>query len=324
MASSHPVKVDDVAAGLEAFAGDLRDSLRRVPKQIASKYFYDDLGSQLFEAICRLPWYQVTRTELALLQRHGRAMLGALMTPTSLVELGCGSGEKLAAIAAAGGDAIGDIQLVDISPAALDMTEKRIRQLGLEVTHAHQASYEDGLVKVARHRAAQGPLVLLFLGSNIGNFDPPVRQNLLGQMRRALHPGDALLLGTDLVKPAHELELAYDDPLQVTAAFNRNVLRRINDELGGTFDLGSFSHRAVWNATAQRVEMHLVSARPQHVTVAAAGLELDLAAGESIWTESSYKYEPEQVRQFGADAGFASATQWIDQQARFAVTRFMA
>jgi L-histidine N-alpha-methyltransferase len=306
-----------------AFARDIRESFGRTPKQIASKYFYDELGSQLFEAICRLPWYQVTRAELGLLEHHGPAMIGALPSPTNLVELGCGSGEKLGALVQAGGDAIGEIQLVDISPAALDMTDKRLRQLGVEVAHAHLASYEDGLVLASRHRAATGPLALLFLGSNIGNFDPPVRQDLLRRMRAALRPGDALFLGTDLVKPERDLLLAYDDPLQVTAAFNRNILRRMNDELGATFDLDGFAHRALWNAPVQRVEMHLVSLRRQRVAIEAADLQLEFVAGETIWTESSYKYEPEQVRSFGTEAGFAGATQWVDPRARFAVTRFM-
>jgi dimethylhistidine N-methyltransferase len=314
----------EVAPATAAFARDLRESLARTPKQIASKYFYDELGSQLFEAICRLPWYQVTRAELALLERHGRAMLEGLEAPTHLVELGCGGGEKLATLVMAGGESIGDIQLVDISAAALEMTERRLRQLGADIAHAHLASYEDGLTLALRHRPSDGPLLVLFLGSNIGNFDPPVRQGLLARIRRGLRPGDGLLLGTDLVKPERDLVLAYDDPLQVTAAFNRNILRRINDELGGTFDLSGFAHRALWNAAEQRVEMHLVSLRRQDVSVPAAGLDLEFGPGESIWTESSYKYEPEQVLGFGAEAGFGAAAQWIDPRARFALTRFLA
>ncbi|MEQ1757934.1 MAG: L-histidine N(alpha)-methyltransferase [Vicinamibacterales bacterium] len=320
--SFNATRVEEAEAARAVFAEDLRESLRRTPKQIASKYFYDALGSQLFEAICLLPWYQVTRTELALLHRHGGSMLGALEAPTSLVELGCGSGEKLAALVTAGGESIGEIQLVDISPAALEMTARRLRQQGVEIAHAHQASYEDGLTLAARHRAPEGPLALLFLGSNIGNFDPPVRQDLLVRMRQSLRPGDALFLGTDLVKPERELLLAYDDPLQVTAAFNRNVLRRINDELGGGFDLDAFEHRALWNGHDQRVEMHLVATRAQNVSIPGAGLELSFEAGETIWTESSYKYEPEQVRRFGEDAGFRAAAQWVDIRARFALTGF--
>lgn len=312
----------DEAALRAEFARDIRESLRRSPPQIASKYFYDELGSQLFEAICRLPWYRVTRAELALLRRHAPAILAIAGEPLGLVELGCGGGEKLAALVESAGRTIGDIQLVDISAAALEMTARRLRDLGVAVAHAHLASYRDGLELVAQHRRAEGPLALLFLGSNIGNFDQPVRDDLLRRIRRALRPGDSFILGADLVKPEPELRLAYDDPLQVTAAFNRNVLRRINDELGGNFDLAAFEHRVQWNAAEQRVEMHLVSRRRQRVVIEGAGLELDFAAGEAIWTESSYKYEPEQVRQFGEAAGFRADAQWVDSDARFALTRF--
>jgi uncharacterized SAM-dependent methyltransferase len=145
---------------------------------------------------------------------------------------------------------------------------------------------------------------------------------LLRAIRGTLLEGDALLLGSDLVKPERDLLLAYDDPLQVTAAFNRNLLRRINDELGGTFALECFSHRAVWNALDRRVEMHLVSRRPQIVRIAAAGVTVAFDADEWIWTESSYKYDAAAVVTAGLAAGFGGAEQWIDEEARFAVTRF--
>jgi uncharacterized SAM-dependent methyltransferase len=170
--------------------------------------------------------------------------------------------------------------------------------------------------------ARPGALAVLFLGSNIGNYEPGPARALLARIRAALVPGDALLLGADLVKPERELLLAYDDPLQVTAAFNLNLLRRINDELGGTFDLDRWSHRALWRTACRRVEMHLVSREAQTVAIEAAGLEIRFAAAETIWTESSCKYEPEEVVQLGRDAGFSRAVQWIDEAARFALTRF--
>jgi uncharacterized SAM-dependent methyltransferase len=145
---------------------------------------------------------------------------------------------------------------------------------------------------------------------------------MLRRIREALTEGDSLLLGTDLVKPPRDLQCAYDDPLQVTAAFNRNLLRRINDELGGTFDLDGFAHRAIWNAEERRVEMHLVSTTRQLVRVAAADLEIEFERDEWIWTESSYKYDPDEVKDRGYAAGFREAEQWIDQDARFALTRF--
>jgi uncharacterized SAM-dependent methyltransferase len=164
---------------------------------------------------------------------------------------------------------------------------------------------------------------VLFLGSNIGNFDPPVAQDLLVRFRRALGKGDALLLGSDLVKAERDLLLAYDDPLQVTAAFNLNLLRRINDELGGTFDLSGFGHRALWNARERRVEMHLVSVRRQRVRIAAADFELTFEADETVWTESSYKYDARQVLADGMAAGFTDGEQWLDADAGFALTRFV-
>jgi uncharacterized SAM-dependent methyltransferase len=174
---------------------------------------------------------------------------------------------------------------------------------------------------VSAHRD-QRPLIVLFLGSNIGNFDRASAHELLCRIHDTLRPGDALLLGIDLVKSPSELLLAYDDPLQVTAAFNRNVLRRINEELGGTFVLDGFAHRACWNGREHRIEMHLVSTRRQTVRIAATDLEMDFEAGESIWTESSYKYEPGEILDAGRAAGFTRSEQWIDSVARFALTRF--
>jgi dimethylhistidine N-methyltransferase len=310
------------AAARTTFAAEVREYLLRTPRQLPSKYFYDDLGSTLFEAICRLPWYRITRTESALLAAHRASILAPLRRPVSLIELGGGSGEKLAILAGPPGPQVAHVQLIDISHAALEMSRTRLREMGYRSIITHQCTYEEGLVRAGRHRPADGSLLVLFLGSNIGNFDPPVARNLLARVRRVLRAGDALLLGTDLVKPEPELRLAYDDPLGVTAAFNRNLLRRINEELDGTFDLDGFAHRAAWNAAESRIEMHLVSVRAQRVRVGAADLQIDFAAGEWIWTESSHKYAAEQVIAEGQAAGFGPADQWIDERARFALTRF--
>lgn len=310
------------AAARATFAAEVREYLQRTPRQLPSKYFYDDLGSTLFEAICRLPWYRITRAESALLAAHRASILAPLRRPVSLIELGGGSGEKLAILAGPPGPQAAHVQLIDISHAALEMSRTRLREMGYRSVVTHQCTYEEGLVRAARHRPADGSLLVLFLGSNIGNFDPPVARELLGRVRRVLRAGDALLLGTDLVKPADNLLAAYDDPLGVTAAFNRNLLRRINDELGGTFDLDGFAHRATWNEAESRVEMHLVSLRPQQVRVAAAGVTIDFAAGEWIWTESSHKYTADQVLQEGRAVGFERADQWVDDRAGFALTRF--
>lgn len=307
----------------EQFAADVREALQRSPRQLPSKYFYDELGSALFEAICRLPWYRITRSETALLARHARAIADGLPRPLMLAELGCGSGDKLAAFAGAAGEPQPLIHLIDISDAALDMARYRLQAAGFEQIISHHALYEEGLADAVRERPATGAILVLFLGSNIGNFEPVVARELLAKIRKQLRAGDALLLGSDLVKPERELLLAYDDPLGVTAAFNYNLLRRINDELGGTFDLDGFEHVAVWNEAGGRVEAYLVSRREQTVQVAAAGLELTFAQGERIWTESSHKYEVADIIASGEAAGFTGASQWIDPDARFALTRFL-
>ena len=167
-------------------------------------------------------------------------------------------------------------------------------------------------------------MLVLLLGSNIGNFDTPAAAAFLACIRSALAPGDLLLLGADLVKPEAELQLAYDDPLGVTAAFNLNLLVRINRELGGNFDLAGFSHRALWNSEYSRIEMHLVSRRDQQARIPAADLQVAFKRGEWIWTESSYKYTDDQIVDMGADAGFATRDQWVDESARFALTLFVA
>jgi L-histidine N-alpha-methyltransferase len=308
------------AAGTD-FATDVAEYLQRTPRQLPSRYFYDALGSALFDAICRLPWYRVTQAETALLARHAREILEPLPRPLNITELGCGNGEKLAVLLEKGGERFRRVHLIDISPAALRSARARLAVLpATPITTCH-GTYEAGLSRLAAHRG-HGAWLMLFLGSNIGNFDPPAARDMLRRIRASLAEGDALLLGTDLVKCQRALQLAYDDPLQVTAAFNRNLLRRINDELGGTFDLDGFAHRALWNPQDSRIEMHLVSSRRQLVRIAAAELEIEFQKDEWIWTESSYKYAPDDVLSEGRLAGFAAGEQWIDEDARFALTLF--
>ena len=308
------------------FAREVARDLALSPKQIQSKYLYDALGSSLFESICRLPWYRITRAEARLLNRRASEMVAPMSDPVTLLELGCGSGEKVALLA----EALRNrrrrvaIHLIDISPTALEQSERTLGALEHVSVVGHRTTYEEGLRHASRERPSRGGLLVLFLGSNIGNFDPPASQEFLAEIRRALRPGDGLLLGADLVKPVEELLLAYDDPLGVTAAFNRNVLVRMNRELGANFDLKAFEHRAVWNPIDRRVEMHLVSVRPQTVSIPLSGVEVDFEDGESIWTESSYKYEPQEVVELVSSAGFVSHAQWVDPEARFALTVFIA
>ena len=305
------------------FVFDVAEYLQRTPRQLPSRYFYDPLGSALFDAICRLPWYRVTRAETALLSRHAREMLESLPRPLNITELGCGNGDKLAVLLEKGGERFRRVHLIDISAAALMSARARLATLPAAPVTTFQGTYEQGLARLTTHRGT-GAWLLLFLGSNIGNFDPPAARDMLRRIRGSLVEGDALLLGTDLVKSPRMLQLAYDDPLQVTAAFNRNLLRRINDELGGTFDLDGFAHRALWNPAESRIEMHLVSTRRQLVRISAADLEIEFEQDEWIWTESSYKYEPDQVLGEGRGAGFRDGEQWIDEDARFALTLFRA
>ena len=307
------------APPLAAFAGDVRAGLLAQPKRLPARWFYDALGSALFEAICRLPWYRITRSESALLARHAASLVDAAGEDASFIELGGGSGEKLAILieAAVACGYQPAVHLIDVSARALDLAAATLARFDVRVT-AHEATYEAGLS--ATEPAAQGRQLVLFLGSNIGNFDARGAATFLECIRENLSEGDALLLGTDLVKPETELRLAYDDPLGVTAAFNRNVLVRINSELGGNFDVRQFHHEAVWNATASRMEMFLGARSPQRVRISALPMEFTMAAGERIWTESSYKYRPDGVKGMLEAAGFTTTAQWIDERDAFALT----
>ncbi|HVY49514.1 MAG TPA: L-histidine N(alpha)-methyltransferase [Minicystis sp.] len=311
-------------ASASPFAADVKHGLEARPKSLPPKYFYDALGSQLFEAICQLPWYPITRAETMLLELYAAEMIEPMGPLDALVELGCGSGAKLAIVAKAlEGRGPVDVHLVDVSPRAIELSSKTLADLGHVSVTGHAVSYEAGLRKLAR-RGGAGRKLVLFLGSNIGNFDPPAAGALLGEIRRALRIGDGLLLGADLVRAEADLLRAYDDPLGVTAAFNKNVLLRMNQELGADFDLASFDHAARWDAKASRVEMHLVSRRAQAVHVPGADVTARFDAGESIWTESSYKYTPERLVEMGRAAGLAPVRQWIEPDGRFCATLFRA
>jgi L-histidine N-alpha-methyltransferase len=309
-------------AAAAEFATDVRFYLERRPRQLPSRYLYDALGSALFDAICHLPWYRVTAGETRLIVEHAADILGALRPLRRVVELGSGNGDKLAALIGAGPARTEtlDLHLVDVSGDALTRAARAISSLDHVRVAAHQATYEAGLRAVTQSLDGPGHTLALFLGSNIGNYDPPGAATLLRQLREALSPGDGFLIGTDLVKPEPDLLLAYDDPLGVTAAFNRNLLVRMNRELDADFDLASFRHRAVWNAVDSRVEMHLVSTRPQRVRVARAGLEITFRVGEHIWTESSYKFDAAAVVALLEAAGFNLRRQWIDADSLFALT----
>lgn len=318
------------AEPVEELARDVRASLSSHPRRLSPRHLYDPLGSALFDAICRLPWYRITRAEVRLLQRHAAEILaggpsGATTSSAAVaaevVELGPGNGEKLAALlTAAPLERRTSVHLIDISPAALaDASYKLAGAPNVDVT-THATTFISGLESLRDSPSPGSRRLVLFLGSNIGNFEPPAADSLLSEIRSAMTPGDTFLIGTDLVKSERELLLAYDDPLGVTAAFSRNVLVRLNRELGANFDVGAFQHLAVWNAEASRVEIHLVSQRDQRVEIPRADLRFTMTAGEAIWTESSYKYEPAGVRALLEQAGFQPTAQWVDESAKFALT----
>ena len=299
-------------AGRSRFAEDVAYYLSQTPRQLPSEHLYDELGSALFEAICSLPWYGITRAEQRLLERRARDIFTLVHPLSTLVELGPGSGLKLATLLSARPARPMTVHLVDVSGAALDAAGRVLASHADLVVVPHEATYKAGLAEVAGGGRAGGRTLTLFLGSNIGNFDPPGADAFLHGIRGAMSEGDSLLLGADLVKPEAELLLAYDDPLGVTAAFNMNLLVRANRELDADFDLRGFAHRAIWNAGASRIEMHLVSARRQRVRVPAADLDITFEADETIWTESSYKYCADDIGAMVERAGFLTTNQWSE------------
>lgn len=308
----HPVTFTPTETERDEFADEVEYYLSLIPRQLPSRYLYDDLGSALFEAICRLPWYHITRLEHRLLSDHAQSIFTRLSPLSTVVELGSGNGEKLATLLSAHTRGSMTVHLVDVSPNALDAAGRVLRMYpDLELV-PHRATYEVGLAEATRDMHDEGRTLVLFLGSNIGNFDPPGADAFLRGLRGSLAEGDSLLLGTDLVKPERDLLLAYDDPLGITAAFNKNLLVRANRELGADFDVNGFSHRAMWNGEASRIEMHLVSLRRQDVRVPAARLQIAFQPGETIWTESSYKYIPAGVSAMLHRAGFETIEQWTE------------
>jgi L-histidine Nalpha-methyltransferase len=308
------------------FAADVRSGLTRLgQKELLSKYLYDDIGSALFEVISHLPEYGLTRADERLLRRHAHEIVERLATPVSVAELGSGSGRKTRHIL----EALCRRQRtsyypIEISPSALAMCERELSDIESISILGFEREYLDGLLEVAAHRTSGQHLLVLFLGSTIGNFDRPAGIKFLAEVRRILEPGDSLLLGADLEKSSSQLIAAYDDELGVTSAFNLNLLARINRELDADFDLSQFEHLARINQETRSVEMHLRSMCRQTVNVAAAELSVEFAEGETIWTESSHKYSLGEVFSMARTAGFRCSAQWVDDQWPFAENLLVA
>jgi L-histidine N-alpha-methyltransferase len=309
---SHQERVATVSA-------DVRAGLLAHPKRLPAWLFYDARGSALFEEITRLPEYYPTRTERAILKAHAGEMVDAAGPPASLVELGAGSASKtrviISALLARRPDAT--YMPVDVSPTALAGAARHLRSRfpTLQVTPV-AAKYPDELSFL---RAAPSPRLVLFLGSNIGNYEAADACALLRAIHNHLRASDTLLLATDLRKDPALLVPAYDDAAGVTAQFNKNVLVRLNRQLGAGFNTGLFRHVARWNARASRMEMHLESMVPQVVPIPALGLTVTLRQGERIHTESSYKYTPRVVKRMLHSAGFTWQRSWSDPRDWFAL-----
>src|SRR5207248_1244319 len=256
------------------FASDVRAGLTRPgQKELPSKYLYDDVGTALFEVISVLPEYGLTRADERLLRRHANDIVDRIDDPVIVAELGSGSGKKTRWLL----EALCSRQQtyycpIEISATALAMCRRELSDLESISIVGFEREYLDGLLEVAARREEGERLLVLFLGSTIGNFDRPAGAKFLRLVRRILQPGDALLLGTDLLKPIHQLIDAYDDPLGVTAAFNLNLLARINRELGGDFVVKSFEHNARFNPDSRSVEMHLLSKQKQTVNISGSEL----------------------------------------------------
>lgn len=295
---------------------DVLHGLRQPQKWISSMYFYDERGSQLFDEICQLPEYYPTRTEISIMENDAEEMSELLGPNVLLVEFGSGSSVKIRVL--------------------LEHLDRLAAYVPVEISREHlmnssrelQESYPDiAILPVCADFTAPFDLpeppqpaarnVVYFPGSTIGNFEPPDALDLLRQMRRVAGDGGALLIGVDIKKDPSILERAYDDAAGVTAAFNKNILTRLNRELGADFDLAHFHHRAVWNPEHSRIEMHLVSDRPQ--TVHIAGETISFAQNEFIHTESSYKYLPDEFARLAGEAGFAVEHVWIDPAGLFSV-----
>lgn len=303
----------------EEFARDVRAGLTASPKRLACRYFYDEDGSALFEEICTLPEYYLTRAEREIIERRAPE-IAVLCDVDVVVELGSGSAGKTRFVIDALLARRGALRYVpiDISREILEASSRELiaRVPALEVL-AIAGDYDFGL-KTVREKIRSSKLVL-WLGSNIGNFGRHAAAEFLRDIRDMLSADDRLLVGIDLRKDRAILERAYDDSRGVTARFNLNLLDRINRELAGHFDLESFTHRAVYDEDLGRVEMYLRSSVAQSVPIDELGVVIDFEAGESVHTENSYKWSLAEIRKLADEVGFGTMEQWLDGEERFSL-----
>ena len=311
------VNLDD---STRLFATEVRVGLQHPrQKELPSKYLYDAVGSVLFEAISVLPEYGLTRADERVLKLHSEDLAHLLPSPLMVSELGSGSGKKTRYVleALCRREAI-SYYPIEISRFALASCERELSDIECVSVVGIESEYLDGLKRVADRRTPGSHLLVLFLGSTIGNFDSGADQRFLQRVRENLNAGDSLLLGADLLKPVRQLLLAYDDPIGVTAAFNLNMLARINRELDADFDINKFEHAARFNQATNCVEMHIRSKQLQTVTISGAEFMVSFEAGETIWTESSHKYSATELRELAFKSGYDCRAQWIDEEWQFA------
>ncbi len=309
---------------ISEFGTDVRVGLGRSgQKTLPSKYLYDDIGSLLFEVICLLPEYGLTRADERILKGQADEIADRMRYPAQVTELGAGTGKKSRWIL----ETLCRRQPttyypIEISSGALDICHCRLACLESLTFKGFKGTYLGGLKEVSKQRSKGESLAVLFLGSTIGNFDVDQAQSFLCEVQRNMVSGDVLLLGTDLKKPLVRLLPAYNDSLGMTAAFNLNLLARINHELGANFDLTKFQHDARYNSQTSSIEMHLVSDVGQSVFVSHSDLEVSFHKGETIWTESCRKFELEEVFRMAKKTGFRCKAQWVDEEWPFAVSLF--
>jgi L-histidine Nalpha-methyltransferase len=307
---------------LDRIASAVRDGLTAHPKTLPPWLFYDEAGSLLFEQITTLPEYYLTRVERSILSRHGAAILAEAGDGQSLriVELGAGSADKTRLLLQAAVDRQASViyEPVDVSASALEAARDRI-ELEIPCVEVVPRVMDYTRDLVLEPAGVSERRLVLYIGSSIGNFEPEDAAALLRHVRSRLCPGDGFLLGVDLRKDKQTLLAAYNDREGVTAAFNLNLLARLNRELGANFDLDAFAHRAIWNPRASRIEMHLESLEDQTVRIPALELEIDFAAGETLHTENSYKFRPGAVEALLSASGFTPTATWTDPREQFAV-----
>ena len=303
----------------DAMALEVREGLSATPKRLPAWLFYDELGSELFEQITGLPEYYLTRTERSILERFASGILEQAGPSLTLVELGAGTASKTCILI----EELLQRQSrtvfypIDVSPSALD---EAVRQLGRQFPNLRVnpivADYTGGVPALSR---ISGRKLVLYIGSSIGNFEPPDAIRMLRRIRQTLRPGDALLLGADFAKSPKILLPAYNDSQGVTTAFNKNILARLNRELDADFNLDLFRHIALWNRRQFRMEIYLESTQAQSVFIPALDMDVSLEPGERIHTENSYKYTDEMIESILRQGGFTREQTWCDHKKWFGV-----